>query len=66
MYCFSRSRLKDKEMENLCKKDYFDRSGKYPDWNFQENKEQWPLNLSEECNKINQKSTTNRQNKTLK
>jgi hypothetical protein len=52
-----------KEMENICKQDYKNICGKYPDWNFQENKNQWPLNLSEGCNVINQRSTDNRKNK---
>jgi hypothetical protein len=34
-----------KEMENLCKKDYFNKEGKYPDWNFQENNEEYPKKL---------------------
>jgi type I restriction-modification system DNA methylase subunit len=52
-----------KAMENICKQDYKNIYGKYPEWNFQENKNQWPLNLSEECNVINQRSTDNRKNK---
>jgi len=52
-----------KELENSCKQDYKDMYGKYPEWNFQENKEQWLLHLSEECNIINQRSTNNRKNK---
>lgn len=55
-----------KEMENICKKDYKDIYGKYPDWNFQENKDQWPLNISEECNIINQRSTNNRKKNKIK
>jgi len=31
-----------KEMENLCKTDYFNEENRYPDWNFQENKEPYP------------------------
>lgn len=52
-----------KEMENICKKDYKDLYGNYPEWNFQENKTQWPLIISEGCNVINQRSTDNRKNK---
>jgi hypothetical protein len=31
-----------KEMENLCKSDYFKSEKRYPDWNFQENREAYP------------------------
>jgi len=30
-----------KEMEDKCKKDYYNKEGKYPDWNFQENNESY-------------------------
>ena len=30
-----------KEMEDLCKSDYYSKEKKYPDWNFQENNEVW-------------------------
>jgi len=35
-----------KEMENLCKADYYSREGKYPDWNFQENHQPYPADLA--------------------
>lgn len=35
-----------KEMENLCKKDYFKKMGNYPDWNYQENNEDYPKDYS--------------------
>jgi hypothetical protein len=35
-----------KEMEDLCKSDYFSREGKYPDWNFQENHQPYPPELA--------------------
>lgn len=35
-----------KEMEDLCKSDYYSRENKYPDWNFQENHEPYPPKLA--------------------
>jgi hypothetical protein len=35
-----------KEMENLCKKDYFKKMRRYPDWNFQENTDDYPKEYS--------------------
>lgn len=37
-----------KEMEDLCKKDYFQLMKRYPDWNFQENNKDYPANYSME------------------
>lgn len=37
-----------KEMENLCKSDYYSREKKYPDWNFQENHQPYPSDLEAE------------------
>jgi hypothetical protein len=34
-----------KEMENFCKQDYYSKEGRYPDWNFQENHEEYPKKL---------------------
>ena len=34
-----------KEMEDLCKSDYYSREKKYPDWNFQENHQPYPSEL---------------------
>jgi hypothetical protein len=34
-----------KEMENFCKQEYYSMEGKYPDWNFQENHEEYPPEL---------------------
>lgn len=36
-----------KEMEDLCKSDYFSREGNYPDWNFQENGQGYPVELAQ-------------------
>lgn len=35
-----------KEMEDFCKSDYHSIEGKYPDWNFQENHEEYPPRLA--------------------
>ena len=35
-----------KEMEDLCKSDYYSREQKYPDWNFQENRQSYPIDLA--------------------
>lgn len=35
-----------KEMESLCKSDYFLKERKYPDWNFQENHQAYPSELA--------------------
>jgi hypothetical protein len=35
-------------MEDKCKKDYFEREKRYPDWNFQENSESYPKEIEEE------------------
>ena len=35
-----------KEMEDLCKSDYYSREKKYPDWNFQENHKPYPPKLA--------------------
>ena len=35
-----------KEMEDLCKSDYFSKEGCYPDWNFQENNDPYPPELA--------------------
>ncbi len=35
-----------KEMEDLCKSDYYSKEKKYPDWNFQENHQPYPSKLA--------------------
>lgn len=37
-----------KEMEGLCKSDYYSKEGRYPDWNFQENHEPYPPELAKQ------------------
>ncbi|MBU2579159.1 hypothetical protein KKA09_03520 [Patescibacteria group bacterium] len=44
-----------KEMENLCKSDYFSKERKYPDWNFQENHEPYPPELARKHNLYHQR-----------
>ncbi|MBU1045816.1 hypothetical protein KJ616_01695 [Patescibacteria group bacterium] len=39
-----------KEMEDLCKSDYYSREKKYPDWNFQENHKPYPPDLARKHN----------------
>jgi len=34
-----------REMEELCKEDYYSREKRYPDWNFKENNEPYPKRL---------------------
>lgn len=35
-----------KEMEDLCKSDYYSKEGRYPDWNFQANHQPYPPELA--------------------
>lgn len=44
-----------KEMENLCKSDYFSREERHPDWNFQENHEPYPPALARKHNVYHQR-----------
>ena len=49
-----------KEMENLCKSDYYSREKRYPDWNFQENKEPYPPELAKKHILYHQKRLKNK------
>ena len=49
-----------KEMENLCKSDYYSKENKYPDWNFQENNEPYPEELERQYILYHQKRLDNR------
>lgn len=49
-----------KEMENLCKNDYFSQCGSYPQWNFQENNQEFPKPIVESWNEVINKSAANR------
>ncbi len=44
-----------KEMEDLCKSDYYSKEKKYPDWNFQENHQPYPAELARKHNSYHQK-----------
>lgn len=44
-----------KEMEELCKSDYYSREKKYPDWNFQENHQPYPSELEKKFMTYHQK-----------
>lgn len=48
-----------KEMEDLCKKDYFEIEGKYPEWNFQENSMTYPSRLAKLHNDYHNNRLTN-------
>ena len=40
------------EFEDICKKDYNDfEKGRFPKWNFQENREQWPKEIQKKHNR---------------
>lgn len=49
-----------KEMEDLCKSDYFSKEGRYPDWNFQENHKPYPPELAREHNLYHQRRLRDR------
>ena len=50
-----------KEMEDFCKSDYFSTENKYPDWNFQENNEDYPAELARQHNLYHQERLKNKQ-----
>lgn len=54
-----------KTMENMCKDDYVSEMGSYPEWNFQERGEKWPIYIREGCNLVNLKSTKKSKSKNL-
>ncbi|MFA7243927.1 MAG: hypothetical protein WC080_01390 [Patescibacteria group bacterium] len=43
-----------KEMEDLCKSDYYSRKACYPEWNFQENNKPYPEDLAKQHNLYHQ------------
>jgi hypothetical protein len=43
------------EMENKCMQDYFDRMGKYPAWNYKENRETYPNDIIREYTAYNER-----------
>jgi hypothetical protein len=44
-----------KEMERFCNEQYFEEEKKYPEWDFQENNEDYPSELATLHNKYHQK-----------
>ena len=44
-----------KEMERLCNEEYKEREGKYPEWDFQENHEPYPVELAKKHNLYHKK-----------
>lgn len=50
-----------KEMEDLCKSDYYSKEKKYPDWNFQENHKPYPPDLAKQHNLYHQKRLNKKQ-----
>lgn len=50
-----------KEMERMCESDYFSKEKRYPDWNFQENHEPYPMKLAKKHNVYHQKRLSQKQ-----
>lgn len=48
-----------KEMENICKSDYYNLEKRYPDWNFQENRQPYPNRLALLHNKFHNDRLSN-------
>jgi len=51
-----------KEMEDLCKSDYFSKEKRYPDWNFQENHQPYPADPEREFMAYHRKRLRMRKN----
>src|SRR3989344_3890384 len=49
-----------KEMEDLCKADYYSVENRYPDWNFQENNDPYPATLAHQYNLYHRKRLKNK------
>ena len=49
-----------KEMEDFCKSDYYSVENRYPDWNFQENHEPYPVGLAQQHNIYHQNRLKNK------
>ena len=49
-----------KELEDLCKSDYYSREKRYPDWNFQENNDPYPSKLAKRHNLYHRKRLKNK------
>ncbi len=53
-----------KEIEDFCKSDYFSIEHKYPDWNFQENHDPYPVKLAQQHNLYHQNRLKNKKQQT--
>ncbi len=49
-----------KEMEDFCKSDYYSIEHRYPDWNFQENHEPYPVELAQKHNEYHKNRLKNK------
>lgn len=49
-----------KEMEDFCKSDYYSVENRYPDWNFQENHEPYPVALAQKHNEYHKNRLKNK------
>ena len=49
-----------KEMEDLCKSDYYSREKRYPDWNLEENNDPYPSKLAKRHNLYHRKRLKNK------
>lgn len=52
-----------KEMERLCNEEYYEKEKRYPDWDFQENNEDYPSELAQLHNKYHQERLKKKQEK---
>ncbi len=52
-----------KEMERLCNKEYYEKENRYPDWDFQENNEDYPPELARLHNKYHRERLKKKQAK---
>jgi len=50
-----------KEMERFCNEEYYEKEKKYPDWDFQENNEDYPSELAQLHNKYHQERLKKKQ-----
>ncbi len=57
--------ISSKDIEDVCKEDYFNICGNYPDWNYQENNKPWPNYMQKAFSeyKRNYRKNTQRKNR---
>lgn len=61
LFCSKKMKIASfKEMEDFCKSDYYSKEKRYPDWNFQENHEPYPVRLARKHNIYHQKRLKNK------